>query len=138
MQETRFRHKSQPRGEVYQLGWELLDQGPLNQEGGVTLVSTLRKQGPGWDRALDPQVPPQHQGRLSHTLVWTDSGVTCHWFNIYGRSGCPQECTELLTLALECAESLGDAVAFIRGDLNITLEGTTWNQRLIGQDGPTC
>ena len=50
-------------------------------------------------------------------------GVTYHWFNTYGRSGCPQECTALLTIALECAESLGEAACFIAGDFNITLEG---------------
>ena len=49
--------------------------------------------------------------------------MTYHWFNIYGKSGNPRECSELLTLALECAESLGDALVFIGGDFNITLEG---------------
>ena len=115
MQETIFRHKYQPRGEAFQLEWELLGQGPLCQEGVTTLVSTLRKQGPGWARALDPRVPPHHQGRISHTLVGTGKGVPYHWFNIHGRSGCPHECTELLTLALECAESLGEAAVFLGG-----------------------
>ena len=57
MQESRFKHKYLPKGEAYQLGWELLDQGPTNQEGGVTLVGTARRLGPGWARSLDPQVP---------------------------------------------------------------------------------
>ena len=74
MQETRFKHKFQPRGEAYQLGWELLDQGPTSQEGGITLVITARRIGPGWARALDPQVPSHYQGRISHTLVGTGGG----------------------------------------------------------------
>ena len=135
MQETRFKHKYQPKGEAYRLGWELLDQGPANQEGGVTLVSTARKLGPGWARSLDPQVPAHYQGRISHTLVGTGGGVTYHWFNIYGRSGNPRECSELLTLALECAESLGDALVFIVGISTSHWRATTLNRRWTGQAG---
>ena len=57
------------KGEAYQLGWELVDEGPYCQEEGATLVSALRKQGPGWARPLDPRVPQHHQGIISHTLV---------------------------------------------------------------------
>ena len=109
-------------------------------------VTAIRKQGPGWARALDPGAPEQYQGRIAHTLLGTSRGVTYHRFNLYGRSGCPQECSALLTIALECAESLGEAACFIGGDFNITLEGhhmesalewSGWSDLFKGEGG-TC
>ena len=103
----------------------------------MTSMTAMRKQGPGWARALDPRAPPHHQGRIAPTLVGTGSGITYHWLNLYGRNGCPGECTALLTIALESAESLGEAACFIGGPEHHP-RGTPpgIRLRLGGLDGP--
>ena len=81
----------------------------MNQEDGLTLVSTLRKHGPGWARALDHHVQNTNRSDLTHPCRdMGGEGVTYHWFHICGKSGQPNGCAALLTAALECAEPLGE------------------------------